>query len=414
MGQGLIKGYIPSLPRSAWRILTYDAVSAVGGGMVLPFLIIYLTRVRGLELDVAGLAIATVAGAGLLAGPLSGVVTDQAGARVALIAALGISAAGALALIGVRETWHAFAACALFGAGEAAFWPAMQTLLAGAVDEQQRGVVFSVHYATINVGIGIGGILGGFIADIERPESFELLYLLDALTFLPFIVVLLSMRSMGARVERTPDEERGTYRAVLKDRVFLRIWGLMAFLVCIGYAQVESAFPAFAIGEGGLSTRGLGVAFAVNTSVVVLAQFVVLKWTDGMRRTRGLVVLTGLWAVYWTMTLVAAEQTGWLSPATFSLAFAFFALGETLVSPTIGTMVIDIAPVHMRGRYTAVHTMSWTVGSIVGPAAAGLFLDRGLGRAFIIGLIASCGLAALASLRLERHVPTSANLMRAG
>lgn len=410
----MIRGYIPSLPRSAWRILTYDAVSAIGAGMVMPFLIIYLHRVRGLDLDVAGLAIATVAVAGLVAGPLSGYVTDHAGARVALLAALGISAAGALALIGVHSVWQAFAACALFGAGDAAFWPAMQTLLAGAVDEKQRAVVFSVHYATINAGIGVGGILGGLIADIARPETFELLYLLDALTFLPFVFVLFRMKSMGERLERSPDEARGSYLAVLRDRVFLRIWALMAFLVAIGYAQVESAFPAFATGEGGLSTRGLGVAFAVNTSVVVLAQLVVLKWTDGMRRTRGLVILTGLWAVYWATTLLAAEQTGWLAPATFSLAFGFFALGETLVSPTIGTMVIDIAPVHMRGRYTAVHTLAWTVGAIFGPAAAGIFLDRGLGRGFLVGLIACCGVAALASLRLERHVPATANLMKAG
>lgn len=414
MGEGLIKGYIPSLPRSAWRILTYDAVSAIGGGMVLPFLIIYLNRVRGIDLDIAGLAIATVAVAGLVAGPVSGYLSDRAGSRVAMLVALGISAAGALALVGVKEIWHAFAACALFGAGEAAFWPAMQTLLAGAVDEAKRGVVFSVHYATINAGIGIGGIVGGLIADISRPATFELLYLLDALTFLPFMFLIFRMKELGARVERSPDDEPGSYLSVVKDRLFMRLWLLMAFLVAIGYAQIESAFPAFAIGEGGIGTRGLGIAFAVNTSVVVIAQLIVLKHAVGMRRTRGLVILTGLWALFWTTTLLGAEQTGWLAPATFSLAFAFFALGETLVSPTIGTMVIDIAPEHVRGRYSAVYTLSWTVGSIVGPAMAGIFLDRGLGRGFLTALIVCCGIAALASLRLERHVPAEANLIRAG
>jgi MFS family permease len=408
----VIRDYIPSLPRSAWKILTYDAVSAIGGGMVMPFLIIYLHRVRGLDLDIAGLAIATVAIAGLASGPLSGFVTDRAGARVALLAALGISAAGALALILVRETWHAFAACAIFGAGEAAFWPAMQTLLAGAVDERHRGAVFSVHYATINVGIGIGGILGGLVADISRPETFEFLYLIDALTFLPFMFVLFRMKEMGTRVERPPGDEPGSYGHVLKDRLFLRIWGLMAFLVAIGYSQAESAFPAFAVEEGGLSTRGLGIAFAVNTTVVVLAQLVVLKRAEGMRRTRGLLILCGFWALYWVTTLVGAERSGWTATAVFSLAFAFFALGETLVSPTIGTMVVDISPSHIRGRYTAVYALSWTVGSIVGPAAAGYFLHRDLGRAFVMGLIACCGIAALASLRLERHVPVDANLVK--
>lgn len=44
MGQGVIQGYVTSLPRSAWRILTYDAVPAIRAGMVMPFASLRLER----------------------------------------------------------------------------------------------------------------------------------------------------------------------------------------------------------------------------------------------------------------------------------------------------------------------------------------------------------------------------------
>ena len=42
----------------------------------------------------------------------------------------------------------------------------------------------------MNLGIGLGGVVGGLIATTADPHSFTVLYLLDAATFLAFVVVL--------------------------------------------------------------------------------------------------------------------------------------------------------------------------------------------------------------------------------
>ena len=57
------------------------------------------------------------------------------------------------------------------------------------------------------------------------------------------------------------------------------IWlTLLTFLaIFIGYGQMEAGFPAFARQVSEVSTRVIGFSFAVNTAVIVLLQFAVLK-----------------------------------------------------------------------------------------------------------------------------------------
>ena len=52
---------------------------------------------------------------------------------------------------------------------------------------------------------------------------------------------------------------------------------LLTFLAMfIGYGQMEAGFPAYARQVAEVSTRVIGLAFAVNTAVIVLLQFAVL------------------------------------------------------------------------------------------------------------------------------------------
>ena len=59
-----------------------------------------------------------------------------------------------------------------------------------------------------------------------------------------------------------------------------------------------------------------------------------------------------------------------------SLVFhALFALGETLLQPTIPAITNDMAPDHLRGRYNAVNAGAFQAGTILGPVVAGFMLQ---------------------------------------
>lgn len=411
-----LKALIPELPQRAWVVLSGDAFSAIGHGLVLPFLIVYLHRVRDFELETAALMISGSALVGVIGAPFAGALVDRIGPRRALIGSLALSACASLSLAFVTEVWHGFVATGLLGLGPAAFWPSIQSLLSTVVEPHQRSSVFSVHYMMLNAGIGLGGITGGLIADISSTFSFQLLYFFDAVTYLPFIALLLWMlRGVGGRLERARTDE-GTakvgYLAVLKDRVFLRVWALMAMLVTIGYSQLESGFPAYATGDGGIGTRALGLAFAANTAVIVVSQLLVLKRLEGHRRTRSIGLMTLLWGSAWGVAVISGAVLDELvGAAGFVLTAMLFALGETMMSPTIPAIVNDLAPEQLRGRYNAVHSLAWSAGHIVGPAMAGFLLGRALGEEFFIGLVVACVGVGAYALRLERYLPAAANVV---
>jgi hypothetical protein len=108
---------------------------------------------------------------------------------------------------------------------------------------------------------------------VSSANSFVVLYLLDAASFVAAIALVLTIARPAPAEAFGPIEDRaGSYRQVIGDKVFVRVWGLIALLVALGYAQQACAFPAYASGNGGITAGTLGIAFAVNTFTVVAAQ----------------------------------------------------------------------------------------------------------------------------------------------
>ena len=417
----------PRLPRDAWVVLGGDMLSAMGSGLTLPFFLVYLNRIRGIDLAIAGLALSTVALVGFVGNPLGGWLTDRVGAKGALVAGLVVATAGAFLVTLVREPWQAFASAAVVGLGAAVIWPAQDALLAVVVSVEQRSSVFAVRNATLNAGYGLGAVAAALIADLDSPPSFVTLYVLDGLTFLAFIPVLtLALPHVGAASSPEPATATagqtadatvtvtaaGGYRAVLKDLVFLRLWVLIALLVTVGFAQTQAGFPAYATGAGGLAASGLAIAFAANTFTVVAAQLPVLRLMEGRRRTTGIVVACFCWAAAWSVTLLAGGLSGGaVAVVVFTAALVVFALGETFLAPSQAALVNDLAPDHLRGRYNGLYSLAWTTGFALGPAVAGVVLGAGRGGALFVGLVVGCAVAALGALVLARHLSPSVDLV---
>ena len=107
--------------------------------------------------------------------------------------------------------------------------------------------------------------------------------------------------------------------------------------------------------------------FAFNTGVIVLAQLPLSRWIEGRRRMRALALMPLLWAAAWLLV----DGTGaWLDATAafvgFALAAGIFGVGECFHGPCHQALVADIGPAYLRGRYFAVHSLSWGLGGIGG------------------------------------------------
>jgi MFS family permease len=401
-----MRGLVPELPRGAWTLLAGDAVSAVGSGLTLPFLLVYLHGVRGFGLGEAGLALTTIALAGFAGNPVGGSLVDRVGGRAALLVGLVFAAAGSAFLAFVTAPWQAYGAAATLGFGLAVVWPARTALLAIVVPPEQRSSAYGLAHAAMNVGLGAGALVAALIVGTSSLGSFQMLYLLDAISFVAFMpfVVRLSVPATPAEHPRSVTPEG--YRAVLRDRAFRRLWALTALMVAIGYAQYSAAFPGFATGEAGLDAHQLALAFAANTVAVALLQLPVLRALRGRRRTGALAFAFGATGIAWTIVLAGAgAPSPAAAAAVFSVAMIALAIGETALSPSAPALANGLAPEALRGRYNGVYTFAWTTGFAAGPALAGAVLAAGAANALMLGLIAACAIGVGGSLRLARHLP---------
>ena len=410
------RSFVPRLPRAAWVVLGGDTLSAIGSGLTLPFLLVYFNRVRDIDLSVAGFAVSMVGFASLAGNFIGGALADRIGARATLVLGTLVSAGAMVGVAMVREPWHAFLAAGSVGMGAAVAWPARDALLATIVTPKQRSSVFGVRHATFNAGLGIGGVIAATIVDLSDASSFELIYNADAASYLVFAALLLFLvpgrRGAGSRPEETA--AAGGYLALLRDPVFVRLWVLSAVLITVGYGQYHSFFPAYATGEGGLSAGALAVVIAANTITVVAAQLFVLRLIEGRRRTRGIVLMAVLWGTAWAVTYAGGlVPAGAAAVVTFGVAMTVFAIGETLLSPTIPALVNDLAPDEARGRYNGANTLAWTVGFIAGPVLSSNLLDAGLAGPLVVILLVGCGFAAVTAMSLERHISADMNLVPA-
>src|SRR3954452_1129515 len=263
-----LRGLDPHLPRTVWLVQAGGVVNALGNGIVFPFAIIYLHNVRGISFAQAGFALAIGGVAARAAGLLAGTLVDRIGGRNTLVFGLLLQLVAFTLFPLIREAWHAYALFALEGVGTACFWPGQSTLLSRLTPPQSRHSAFALQRVSMNLGIGLGGVIGGLIATTVDPGSFTRMFLLDAATFLAFAALLLLAVHEPPATEAEEHEE-GSYRAVLRDRNFLALTALNVLFVAVG-CEVLAPMPPFANQSAGVDERWIGFIWMGHSLLIVL------------------------------------------------------------------------------------------------------------------------------------------------
>jgi MFS family permease len=340
------------LPTSFWYLLAGTFVNRLGQ-MVTPFLALYLSGPRDFSPSVVGIVL-TCLGAGAFASqPVGGYLADRFGRRATLVIGMVATAASFMLLAAVRDlVWIAIAA-AFSGLAVDIYRPAVSAMIADLVAPENRPRAFALVYWAINLGVAVAGITGGLLAE----RSYWLLFVLDAATCLAF-AVLIARKVPETRPPRDPSVTGG-YRVVLSDRLLL---GLTAseLLGSVVYVQSLVTLP-LAVEADGLGPGSYGLIYAVNPVVVIVSQVFVLRIIDRIAGVRILVISLVVMGIGFAMTAFASTVPG------FALTVLVWTLGEVGFNAVGPALVADIAPAHLRGRYSGVIGMAIGAAALLGP-----------------------------------------------
>jgi len=262
------------------RLLVGIGCSALGGGLILSLLVVYLHEVRGLSLQLAGLVLTMQALLSLVASPVVGWLVDNIGPKPVLLVACSIEAVGTVAMGFVQDAPQAFLAAAVIALGSSGLWAPQAAILSRLSPPEHRQRVFGLQFMLLNLGLGLGGLVGAAVVDVSRPWTFTVLYAANSITFLAYAVAVAGVRGVSGPEAHPPgddDEGRGGYLQVLADRRLRRyVLGALLLLTC-GYGSMEVGIPVFMTTEAGLPINAIGIVFFFNTLVIVVAQVWVIK-----------------------------------------------------------------------------------------------------------------------------------------
>ena len=377
---------LKGLRREIWVLCACTLINRAGT-MVLPFLVLYLTRHLGYSLTQAGLALSVYGVGSLVSGPLSGLLCDRLGSLRVMKASLLLSGLLLFPLPWIRGYVSLLACILAWAVVTEAFRPANLASLSDFALPEQRRAAFALNRLAINLGWSVGPALGGLIAAV----SFPALFLVNGvMTVLSGSVLALSLRADRALPEEdgapaqqaagagVPAWRNGRYIAVL-------VGLLPAFLV---FCQFMSTLPLFLVRDLGLPESSYGFIITINTAIILALEVplngAMAHWRHGTALSLGaLLVAIGFGAM--------AFATGFWSAAVAVVVWTF---GEMVLLPSSAACVADLSPQSRRGEYMGLYQASFSLALISGPWLGTKILEvwgaQALwGAAFLVGMLAA-------------------------
>ncbi len=384
---------VRGLPRAYWYLWAGALVNRLGS-FVVPFLALYLTRMRGLSVERAGLVVALF-GAGVLAsGPIGGVLADRFGRRITMVLSLALGGAAMLHLGFARTPMHIAIATLLLGLFGEMYRPAVQAAVADLAPPEDRARAYAFLYWAVNLGFSIAPVVAGLMAS----RSFTALFVGDALTSFAFAAIVW-LRVPETRPTVAAAADKAPWSAPYRDRVFIA-FAVLTIAIAFVFHQSISSLP-LDMSAHEITPERFGLIIALNGVLIVVLQPYAMNVLARTRRSRVLAAGSLLTGVGFGLTAFAHDVPMYL------VSIFVWTLGEIALSPVTPAVVSELAPPSLRGTYQGAFHLTWGGAALGAPAIGTLVLGRFGGGVLwsgcaIVGVLVAMGHIAIAPARRRR------------
>ena len=379
----------------AVKLLCLGSFINRAGAFTLMFLTIYASEQLGFGLTFATNCLGAFGVGSIVSSLAGGHLADTFGRKPVMLFALFGSAVVLLLLGQVQNRWLFLGLVLLFSLVTEMYRPAASAMVGDLAAVSERPHAFALMYISFNLGFAVAAPVGGFLAQY----SFQWLFAGDALTTAVYGLIILfriqetlkavtehrqpglwqangdassiasaePTRQMEQKNQRVPWSD--AIRQIVRDRTFM-LFCLATVLTSAVFMQAFSTLPIH-LSQLGFSKGQIGWLMSTNGVLIVLCQIPVTHLLQ--RFDRVIVIIAG--------ELLLALGFG-LTTFAFSALMVFttiviWTLGEVVQAAFKQSMVADLAPSELRGRYMGVFGLCHAIGTTIGAPLGGYVLESG-------------------------------------
>lgn len=369
------KSSLRQLPRNVWVVTVTSFLTDISSEMIFNLVPLFLANVLNTGTAIIGLIDGVAETTASLMKIYSGALSDKLGKRKWLtVLGYGLSTI-AKPFLYLAHTWQV-----VFGVrfsdrmGKGIRTAPRDALIAGSIDEKQRGMAFGLHRAGDTAGAFIGLLIATLTIWLTQGGDTHLLehtfQVIILISVIPAVLAVLVL-ALGARdIPSTAKSEVPTLSMAGMSKHF-KIFMLVLVLFTLGNSS--DAFIILRSQERGLNLlQIMGMLLTFNLVYALLAgPLGALSDKVGRR-----MLILGGWIAYGLVYLgFALSQTGWQIWALYGLYGIYYAATDGVTK----AFIADLVPNERRG--TAYGLYNATIGLMALPASviAGLLWQGALG-----------------------------------
>ena len=355
------------------RIIESFLSSAIGG-MIFPFMAIYLSSHFGVK--TAGLLLLINVFVGIAINFFGGYFSDSFGRKRLIVFAESLRFLAFLTMMICNSPWFTEPLITfLMMTVNSVCWglagPANQAMLIDVSRPEERKSMYTIMYWANNLSIAFGGAIGGFMF---REYLFELLLALTITSLIAWILITFYIdesytpnRSEKKTPIRHVQQLFSNYYSVFQDKIFILyvlagIFVLQMEFQLTSYMSIRlsEALPIqnlFGIEFGGIEM--VGFLRTENTVLVVILALFATKLISNLNDRN--VLVTSCLVFVSGYAVISYSNNIWLLFGAMFLA----TVAEVMRVPVQQNYMANLPPEHARSSYLAVNGLTYNVANLI-------------------------------------------------
>lgn len=362
------------LSSEIWMLSWVTLINRIGA-MVFPFLSVYLGTHLGFSITEVGWIMSAYGIGSMIGSIVGGNLTDRFGFFKVMTGSLLLSAFVFVGLLYLETFYQWLGFVMLATMITDSFRPANFVAMDHYSTAENKTRSISLIRLMINLGVGIGPLIGGFLA---VKFGYNWLFLIDAATCVIAALFLYTKLNHTDGFSTKPGEKS---KMIIDDTADIdpmvkgkspyldvpyMVYMFFLLLSTISFAQLIFTLPYFLKTELGFNEDIIGYLLGINGIVIFLCEMPMIYYLENKVKAKWLIAIG---AIMMGLSFLVLVGIGSFAQSTIYgillLSILLITYGEIINFPYINVKALAMSDPNNKGAYIGLYTMIWPISMVV-------------------------------------------------